>query len=101
MSRWNKVCNSFKKVRDMINEDIESSRQCIRIMHVLECCCDELTPDYEKSWDFYHSFRDLKQEIHEEVELMDENDYNTCEDIVNTYLNELYDLCDSARVWLG
>ena len=32
---------------------------------------------------------------------MDENDYEYCEQIVNRYLDDLYDLCDSARVWLG
>ena len=101
MGRWNKTCNSFKEIRKMIDEDVKTTRQCMRIMYEMESCCDEMTPDYEEDWEFYDDFRDLKSEIHEEVEIMDENDYETCESIVNCYLNELYDLCDSAGVWLG
>ena len=101
MSKWYKVCNQFEKVREMIDDDIETTSQCMRIMYALESCCDELTPNNAKNWSFYDDFRDLKSEIHDEVELMDEDDYEACEDTVNYYLGELYDLCDSARVWLS
>lgn len=101
MGRWNKTCNSFKNVRSMINENIETTSQCMKIMYAMEDCCDELTPNNETEWEFYDDFRDLKSEIHDEIEFMDENDYESCESTVNNYLDELYDLCDSARVWLG
>lgn len=101
MGKWNKTCNSFKEIRNMIDEDIKTTSQCMKIMYAMESCCDEMTPDYEEEWYFYDDFRDLKSEIHEEVELMDENDYESCESTVNCYLNELYNLCDSAGVWLG
>lgn len=100
MARWNKTCKSFKKVRDMIAEDIETASHCMKIMYAIESCCDELTPNDEADWIFYDDFRDLKQEIHEEVEFMDETDYESCESTVDHYLGELYDLCDSAGVWL-
>ena len=101
MSRWNKTCKSFKKVREMIMDDEKTTELCIKIMHTMESCCDELTPDDETNWDFYDDFRDLKWEIHDEVEFMDENDYESCENTVDYYLGELYDLCDSAGVWLA
>lgn len=102
MGRWNRTCHSFKRVRDMLSENIETTNHCAKIMYVLESCCDELTPNDEMDWDFYGDFRDLKCEIHEEIEfMMDENDYEYCEQIVNRYIDDLYDLCDSARVWLG
>ena len=101
MSRWKKTCHSFKNVRKMLQENIETTEHCMKIMYAMESCCDELTPDHEADWNFYDDFRDLKSEIHEEVELMDEDDYESCEYVVNSYLNELYNLCDIAGVWLG
>jgi hypothetical protein len=101
MGRWNKTCYSFKSVRDMLEEEIETTSQCMKIMYAMENCCDELTPNDETEWDFYDDFRDLKAEIHEEVELMDEDGYEFCESTVNYYLGELYDLCDIAGVWLA
>ena len=101
MGRWEKTCHSFKRVRDMIAEHIETPSHCMKIMYAMESCCDELTPDDETNWDFYDDFRDLKWEIHEEIEFMDETDYESCERTVDYYLGELYDLCDSAGVWLA
>lgn len=101
MSKWDKTCYSFKKVRDMLNEDIETTSHCMKIMYAMEGCCDELTPDNEEKWIFYDDFRDLKSNIHDEVEYMDEYNYESCERIVNGWLNDFYDLCDSARVWLA
>lgn len=101
MGGWNKTCHSFKKVRNMIADNVKTTSHCMAIMYAMESCCDELTPNDAENWEFYDDFRDLKYEIHEEVELMDETDYESCEYTVNNYLDELYDLCDSARVWLG
>ena len=101
MAKWNKTCNSFAKVRAMLEDDIETTSHCMKIMYAIEACCDELTPDNVKDWLFYDNFRDLKANIHDEVECMDEYDYDSCEEIVNNWLNELYDLCDASRVWLS
>lgn len=100
--KWEKsIVERFSKVRKMINEGIETPDYCMEIMYAIESCCDELTPDSENEWIFYDDFRDLKAEIHEEVEYMDEEDYETCMETVNYYLSKFYDLCDIARVWLG
>lgn len=100
MSRWNRTCYEFKYVRKMIDEDIETTEQCFKIMYGLEACCDELTPDRESEWEFYEEFRDFKSEIHDDIELMDEDDYESCEETVNGWLYKFYELCDFAGVWL-
>lgn len=71
------------------------------IMTELESCCDEITPDNRSEWIYYDEFRDMKSEIHKEIELMDEDDYESCEMTVNDFLENFYNLCDEARVWLG
>lgn len=101
MSKWNKTCYSFREVRHMLLENIETTEHCVKIMYALENCCDELTPNYRKDWIFYDDFRDLKANIHDEIEYMDENNYESCEWIVNGWLDDFYDLCDAAKVWLG
>lgn len=100
MGRWDKTCYTFKEVRSMIHEGIETTEHCMKIMSKLECCCDELTPDSEADWGFYDDFRDLKYEIHEEMEYMEDEDYDFCENAADSYLREFYDLCDEAYVWL-
>lgn len=97
--RWRKTCKTFKKTRDLINNE-GTVNNCMQIMYAIEACCDELAPDSDSEWVFYDSYRDLKSEIHDEVEYMDEDDYESCENTVNYYLKEFYDLCDAARVWL-
>lgn len=100
MNKW-MTCNSFSKIRELIEEEIKTPTQCMKIMYALESCCDELTQNKKEYWIFYDAFRDLKSEIHDEVELMDEYDYESCKDTTNCYLDEMYDLCDAARVWLA
>lgn len=99
--KWDYTCNRFKRVRELINEKKETPRQCMLIMTELESCCDEITPDNRSEWIYYDEFRDLKSMIYEEIELMDEDDYESCEITVNDFLEDFYDLCDEARVWLG
>lgn len=99
--KWKFTCNSFKRVRELIDENIETSEQCVLIMTELEKCCDELTPNDKREWVYYDEFRDLKSEIHDETEFMEEDEYEFCEQTVNDYLEEFYDLCDEAKVWLG
>ena len=100
MSRWEKTCRHFKQVREAIQEQAETVDQCIEILRLMESCCQEISPDHESDWDFFEEFRDLKSEIHEQIEMLDGEDYDACEDAVDFYLNELYDLCDNANVWL-
>lgn len=98
--KWDFTCNRFKGVRELITQNINTPKQCMLIMSELESCCDELTPDNRTNWIWYDEFRDLKTEIHEEIELIDEDDYEDCEMITNSLLQEFYNLCDEARVWL-
>lgn len=85
----------------MIYDDVRTPKQCMRIMSKLENCCSELTSDEESGWHWYDEFVGIMLEIHEEIELMDENDYESCEDTVNNFLEEFYDLCDEANVFLA
>lgn len=100
MRKWEYSCKCFQHVRTLIENNDESTSQCFKIMDALECCCDELAPDDREEWYFYDAFRDMKSEIHEEIEYMDESDYESCQNTVNNFLEEFYDLCDSANVWL-
>lgn len=101
MSIWDKTCYSFKDVRDMIKQDIKTQIHCVMIMFAMVKCCDELTPNDAKDWTFYDNFIELKAEICDEVEYMEDYNYEECEKIVNMWLEELYNLCDYARVWLS
>ena len=105
MSKWYKACYSFKEVRSMLYDDVETVDRCVEIIEAIEDCCEQIM-DNETNWDFYEDFADLKAEIHDEVESIsemsyDEIDYKDCQNMVNYYLGELYDLCDVARVWLA
>jgi hypothetical protein len=96
------ISEYFENVRELMDEEIETPRQCMLILNELEKCCDALTPDARTWWVYYEDFRDFKTEIHEAIELIDDEDsYEDCMETVNYYLTDFYDLCDSARVWLG
>lgn len=99
--RWKYKCFTFPEVRQLINEDVETVKQCMKILHSLECCCGELTPNGKEDWEYYDDFRDLTSEIHETIEELDEDNYDEAKYTVNNLLAEFYDLCDSAGVWLG
>lgn len=101
MSKWYKACHSFKGVRSMIDDGVETVDRCVAIIEAIEDCCEQII-DNETDWDFYEDFADLKAEIHDEMESISEmDDYEDCQNMVNYYLGELYDLCDAARVWLA
>ena len=91
MSRWNKTCNEFKEIRELINDD--DNRGC-DILTKLEKICNKYA---KQKWDFAEDFEYLGDEIHCAIEDGDFED----EDYVDYYLREFYDLCDNARVWLG
>ena len=100
MANWKYECKTFSKVRALIADESRKNI-CIFIMAALEECCDELTPDDRENWEYYEYFRNLKSEIHDEIECMDEDDYEVCKNTVNNYLTEMYDLCDEADIWLA
>ena len=90
MARWNKTCNEFKEVREMISND-GSNRD---ILDRLVKICAKYS---KQNWGFAEDFDDLGMEI--DCALKD-GEYDD-DDSVNYYLGEFYDLCDNARVWLG
>lgn len=100
MKKWAKNCYSFERVRELCRQPEESVDICKKIMAALVTSCNELIPDPEL-WPFGESFEELRDAILEEMELMcSEDEYEECEDTVNHYLDEMYELCDVAGVWL-
>lgn len=87
---WNKTCNEFKEVREMISND-GSNRD---ILDRLVKICAKYS---EQDWWFSDDFDDLWMRIDC---ALDDGEYED-DDSVNYYLDEFYDLCDIAGVWLG
>ena len=81
MARWDKVCTEFIEVRKVIdNEDGKA------VLDGLKEICEKYS---NEDWDFAQDFQDLNDDLDDADE--DELDY---------WLDEFYDLCDNARVWL-
>lgn len=100
MKKWEIKCNTFNEVRELIDCGVESSKTCVEIMEILADCCNEIAKGRE-DWEFYDDFIDMRDEINGELEYMCEtDDYDDLESAVNFMLREMYDLCDSAGVWL-
>jgi hypothetical protein len=101
MAKWDKNCSRFGFVREMIDQDEESIDFCKRILEELIKCCEDLVQDGDEEWIYHEAFIDLKSDISEYVETICEDDeYEWVESEINYFLNEFYDLCDNARVWL-
>lgn len=108
MGNWKYECKGFLQVREILAKEIVAQEPYTEIVEhykeiltALESCCDELTPESKADWVFYDAFKDLKEEIREEMELLGPDDYESGEETVNGLLGEMYELCDSASVWLG
>ena len=56
MAGWKIMCNEFKEVREMINNDADS----VLILDSLEKICDKYASQH---WDFAEEFEDLAMEI--------------------------------------
>lgn len=52
-------------------------------------------------WNWYGAFREMEADIFDEIDYMDEDDCESCEMTVNNFLEEFYDLCDEANVFLA
>lgn len=109
MGTWSFECQSFLKVRELIDKEIiaqepytELVEHYREILTALGNCLDELMSKAKLQKAFYGSFRDMKEEIHnayEELETVENCEEG--EDLVNSLLREMYDLCDNANVWLA
>lgn len=109
MGTWSFECQSFLKVRELIDKEIiaqepytEFVEHYREILTALENCCDELMLKAKAQKTFYGTFRDMKEEIHNAQDELDAaENCEEGEDLVNSLLREMYDLCDSANVWLA
>lgn len=88
MARWDYTCREFKAVRDILESDTPDTMEIIR--KLIEICAKY----EEKKWDFADDYAELR----EELEAVADDDLD--DDEVNYYLDEFYDLCDSAKVFL-
>ena len=95
MANWNKTCKEFKRIREMIYDDCGSKEIASELVKI----CEKYAG---LEWDFAEEFEDLALEIGCAIQDgefdWDEDEDN--EENFNYYLNEFYDLCDCARVWL-
>lgn len=84
MARWNKTCN-FTKVRDAIDEGNRKD-----IISGIISICERYA---KEDWEFADDFEELKDDV-EVSDIEDDED-------MNYWLDEFYNLCDSAKVWLS
>ena len=87
MARWDKRCVEFAKVREYIEAGEND-----KILPALLDICKKYAED--EDWDFADDFDRLAEDI--EVVADDALD----DDDIDFYLNDFYDLCDAASVWL-
>ena len=92
MSKWNMECEEFKGVRKMINEDNPDYEN---IINKLVDICKKYAK--QTKWNWHESYADLVENIEEDLQFMDDD----WESWIDYYLNEFYDLCDAAKVWLA
>lgn len=96
MRRWNRTCDEFKEVREMIEaEDTDG------IMEKLIEICNKYTEEYadEEDDDYSYEFSQLAEDMDLAYDNGDDPDFD--EDSCDYYLGEFYDLCDAAGIWLS
>lgn len=85
--RQEKTCNEFEAVREAI--DAEDYNGIIKGLVVVCRKCSKLSKDYLDDF----------EELADEIEVWADDDVE--EECIDYYLDEVYDLCDAARIWLG
>ena len=106
MKRWKyEVKGLSVQLRELINESNSDYSDCVKILEkTVEICEYIKTILSEKDKDIWEdSFDDIIDSIKEclNYEISEDNDTEENEDIVNHYLSELYDLCDTANIFLA
>ena len=87
MANWRKTCKEFKNVREKIYDE-----DALGVLRELHKICER----YAKLHDGWaEEFRDLADEIYEEIDTECDDDL-----VCDYYLNQFYDVCDCARIWL-
>lgn len=106
MKKWNYEVKGLSiQLRELINESNSNYSDCVKILEkTVEICEYIKTILSEKDKDIWEdSFDDMIDSIKEclNYEISEDNDTEENEDIVNHYLSELYDLCDTANIFLA
>lgn len=93
MAQWKYVLKFGKALRDAIDEEDYD-----KVISGLVACFTELHQTLPEDYDE----DDLESDL-EDISAIKENfdDGEDVEDELNWKLDELYDLCDSLRVWVG
>ncbi len=106
MKKWNYEVKSLSiQLRELINESDSDYSDCVKILEkTVEICEYIKTILSEKDKDIWEdSFDDIIRDIQDTIdyEISEDNNTEENEDIVNHYLSELYDLCDTANIFLA
>lgn len=87
---WKFRCKEFKAVRDELDGDSPDS---LKIMKAIQGICEK----YAKvKWDYADDFEELGEEVRADIENKDSINNKSAD----YWLDQFYDLCDNARVWL-
>ena len=87
MAMWKKTCEEFNVVRKKIYDEDP-----LGIMKELYKICDNYGKLHD---DWADSFRDLADEIKDDIDAECEDDGTA-----DYYLSQFYDICDAAKIWL-
>ena len=106
MKKWNYEVKGLSiQLRELINESNSDYSDCVKILEkAVEICEYIKTILSEKDKDIWEdSFDDMIDSIQDAIdyEISEDNDTEENEDIINHYLSELYDLCDTANIFLA
>ena len=106
MKKWNYEVKGLSiQLRELINESNSDYSDCVKILEkTVEICEYIKTILSEKDKDIWEdSFDDMIRDVQDTIdyEISEDNDTEENEDIVNHYLSELYDLCDTANIFLA
>ena len=106
MKKWKYEVKGLSiQLRELINESNSDYSDCVKILEkAVEICEYIKTILSKKDKDIWvDSFDDMIRDAQDAIdyETSEDNDTEENEDIVNHYLSELYDLCDTANIFLA
>ena len=105
MKNWKYTIETAKELREIINNSNSSYEDCQKVLNeiIIICSCirEILNPKDREIW--VDSFDDMIRDVQDAIdyEISEDNDTEENEDIVNHCLSELYDLCDTANIFLA
>ena len=90
-------------LRRAIHESEEDTDSCINILEKLLECLNHLKVILPEST-YTVFFEDIESDLSEDlVDLKEDFDvlYAYAQDVVNEHLEDFYDACDAAKIWVG